>query len=64
MLAAKAASFAALCFVLVPCVLLFCGLISLEGVKWNALLGTIGWFVTTPLWMGRGLGPDADQVQV
>ena len=36
-----------------PCLLYFAGGIGLETVQWLALLGTIGWFVATPVWMGR-----------
>lgn len=60
----KVISLVALGLVVVPCVLFFTGAIALGAVKWLALLGTIGWFIFTPLWMSRKLPVDADQVEI
>ena len=61
---AKIASLITLGFVVVPCLLYFAGVIGLDGVKWTALVGTIGWFIATPLWMGRELPLDAKEVEI
>ena len=47
-----------------PSGLYFAGVMGHEGVKWAALIGTIAWFVATPLWMGRNLKPDATEVEI
>lgn len=60
----KAASLVALVLTVVPSLLYVTGAIDLALVKWIAFVGTIVWFTVTPLWMGRQLGPDADQVQL
>jgi len=62
--ALKLASLLALLLVITPCLLYFGNLIGLSAVKWLALAGTIAWFIATPLWMGRDLQPDDDQVQI
>jgi hypothetical protein len=59
----KIASFIALSLVIFPCLLYFTGAITLGAVKWSALVGTIAWFVATPLWMSRGLPVDASEVE-
>ena len=61
---AKLASFTALGLVTIPCWLYFAGGMGLEGVKWLALVGTIGWFIATPLWMSRELPADAREVEI
>lgn len=61
---AKTASLITLGLVIVPCVFYFAGLIGLESVKWTALIGTFGWFLATPMWMGRGLPLDAREVEI
>jgi hypothetical protein len=61
---AKIASLITLSLVIVPCLLYFAGMIELAAVKWTALVGTIGWFIATPLWMGRKLPIDAGQVEI
>jgi len=33
--------------------LLLAGTLDLTTVHWMAWLGTIGWFASTPAWMGR-----------
>jgi len=60
----KIISLIALGLVIIPSLLHFGGTIGLDAVKWAALVGTIGWFIATPIWMGRKLDPDADQVQI
>lgn len=44
--------------VVLPSLLFMFSLVSLPSVKWVALIGTIAWFATAPLWIGRG-EPDA-----
>ena len=61
---AKIASLVTLSFVIVPCLLLFMGIIGLGAVKITALVGTIGWFVATPMWMSRELPVDASEVEI
>ena len=46
-------SLVALATTLLPGFLFFGGVIEHDMVKWLALLGTIVWFVVTPMWMGR-----------
>ena len=60
---AKIISLIALSLVIIPCLLFFSGAIGLAAVKWTALVGTIGWFVTTPMWMGLKLPVDASEVE-
>lgn len=61
---AKIASLIFLSLVVVPCLLFFFGSISLAAVKTAALIGTVGWFATCPLWMGRALNVDAGEVEI
>jgi len=61
---AKIASVITLSLVIIPCLLCFAGMIGLEAVKWTALVGTIGWFIATPMWMGRELPIDAKEVEI
>ncbi len=49
----QAISFVALAATIIPCVLYFAEILELNTVKSLALLGTIGWFIATPVWMGR-----------
>ena len=60
----RVASFVALLLTIVPCLLFMSETLSLDTAKWTALAGTIIWFAVTPLWMGRSLVPDADQVRI
>ena len=46
-------SWISLAATILPSVLFLSGDLSLERSKWILLLATIGWFVVTPLWMGR-----------
>ena len=57
-------SLAALVLILVPGLLYLAGGVALAPVKAIALLGTVLWFLATPLWMGRKLPVDADQVEI
>lgn len=61
---AKIISLITLGLVIVPCLLHFMGMIGLDTVKITALVGTVGWFVTTPMWMGRQLSVDASEVEI
>ena len=61
---AKIISLVSLTLVVIPCMLYFAGMIGLPMVKWTALLGTTGWFVTTPIWMSRKLQVDASEVEI
>jgi hypothetical protein len=61
---AKIVSLITLSLVIVPCLLLFAGVIELDAVKWTAFAGTIGWFIATPLWMSRKLPVDAAEVEI
>ncbi len=62
--AAKLTSLIALAATIVPTLLYFGGLIGHDAVKWMALLGTIVWFVVTPIWMGRELPIDSTEVEI
>ena len=61
---AKLVSFVALCATVVPCLLYFAGGVGHDAVKWTALAGTVVWFISTPLWMGRELPLDAAEVEI
>jgi hypothetical protein len=61
---AKFASLATLGLVTVPCLLFLAGAIGHEAVKWAALVGTIGWYIATPMWMSRELPADAGEVEI
>lgn len=50
---AQVISLITIALVIVPCLLLFGGMLGLEAVKLSALVGTIGWFIATPFWMSR-----------
>jgi hypothetical protein len=60
----KIASLVSLLLVVVPCLLFIAGSVNLSVVKWTALVGTIGWFIATPLWMSRDLSADASEVEM
>jgi hypothetical protein len=57
-------SLVSLALVAVPSVVYFAGGIELPLVKTLALVGTLGWFASTPLWIGRAAEVDDDQVQI
>lgn len=61
---AKYASLVTLGLVIIPCGLYWAGMLQLETVKWIAFVGTIGWFIATPLWMGHQTAVDASQVEI
>ena len=61
---AKIASLIFLGLVIVPCLLQFMGMIGLDAVKSTALVGTVGWFIATPMWMSRELPVDAGEVEI
>ena len=44
---------------IVPSVVYFCGWIDLRDMQWLMFVATVGWFVATPLWMGRERTPRA-----
>lgn len=46
-------SWISLAATILPSIFFLAGDVSLEQSKWMLLLATIGWFVVTPLWMGR-----------
>ena len=50
---AKLVSLIALAVTVFPSVLYFLGIVDGEPMKWISLVGTIAWFIATPLWMGR-----------
>jgi len=60
----KLLSLVALAVTLVPSLLFFLGKIDQSTMNGIMLGGTIFWFVVTPMWMGRTLPVDADQVQI
>lgn len=61
---ARAVSLIALVATIVPSMLFFLGILSHDVVKWTALAGTVFWFVSTPVWMGRELPIDAAEVEI
>ncbi len=60
----KILSLVALVITILPSLLYVNSILSLDTLKWLSLAGTLVWFVVTPLWMGRTLGPDSDQVRI
>ena len=63
-IAAKIVSGIALLATIVPSTLLFIGATEHDVVKAAALVGTIVWFIATPIWMGRQLPVDAAEVEI
>ncbi|MCM2370420.1 hypothetical protein [Aporhodopirellula aestuarii] len=63
-LALKIVSAVAIALVTIPSVLYFTGTMAPETVKTIALVGTVVWFIATPLWMGRELPIDADNIEI
>lgn len=49
----KTVSLIMLGLVIVPCLLFFFGMLGSDAMKLTALVGTIGWFIATPMWIGR-----------
>lgn len=60
----KIVSLVGLAATVVPCLLYFVGAISHDAVKLLALIGTIVWFIATPLWMSRKAEVDDAEVQI
>ena len=60
----KIVSLLALGMVIAPCLLYYLGLVDLGVVKSFAIVGTIGWFIATPMWMSRDLPIDAAEVEI
>ncbi len=58
------ASLIALAATIVPSLLYFAGLIGHDAVNVAALVGTIAWFIVTPIWMGRTASIDDQEVQI
>lgn len=50
---AKYVSWIGLVLVIAPSLLALAGAITADAVKWPALAGTLVWFVSAALWMGR-----------
>jgi len=46
-------SICSLMLTLIPAILVFNGLITLDMNKTLMLIGTIGWFITAPYWMNK-----------
>jgi hypothetical protein len=61
---AKLVSGIALLATIVPSALFFAGIVEHSAVKITALVGSIMWFVSTPMWMGRELRADAAEVEI
>ena len=49
----KLASLIALVVTVTPSLLYFQGMLDAEPMKWISLVGTIAWFIATPMWMGK-----------
>jgi len=61
---AKVVSLITLGLVIGPSLLHFMGMIGLDTVKFAAIVGTVGWFIATPMWMSRELPVDASEVEI
>ncbi len=60
----KLVSWVGLAATVVPCLLYYFNAIDLGAVKAITLVGTLVWFVATPLWMGRQLDPASHEVEI
>ena len=60
----KIVSLVALAATIVPCLLYFGGMLGHEAVKVLALIGTIVWFIATPMWMSRKLTVADKEVEI
>ena len=60
----KIVSLVALLATLVPCLLYFGGILGHDAVKILALIGTIVWFIATPMWMSRKLSVADSEVEI
>jgi uncharacterized membrane protein len=63
-MALRSISLVALAATIVPSFLYVAGRLTLDGVMWAALIGTVVWFVVTPLWMDRKREVDDAEVQI
>jgi hypothetical protein len=61
---AKIGSLVALAVTILPSLLYLAGAIPHDAAKWGTFVGTILWFIVTPLWMGRELPVDAGEVEI
>ena len=50
----QAISWISLAGTIVPSALYLIGRVNLEQSKWLLLVATFVWFITAPLWIGRG----------
>lgn len=60
----KLVSLVALATTILPCLLYFVGVIGHDTVKSLALMGTIVWFIATPMWMSRELSVADSEVEI
>lgn len=60
----KLVSLVALAATLVPSLLYLTGALSHDVVGWTAIVGTVVWFATAPLWMDRTPKVDDAEVQI
>jgi len=61
---AKVVSLLALAATIGPSLVYFVGGIDHSTVKMATLVGTIVWFIATPMWMSRKLPVDAKHVEI
>jgi len=61
---AKVGSLVALAITILPSLLYLTGTIPHDAAKWCTFIGTLLWFIVTPLWMGRELPVDAAEVEI
>lgn len=60
----KIVSLVALAATIVPCLLYFVGMLGHDAVRMLALIGTIVWFIATPMWMSRKLSVADKEVEI
>lgn len=60
----KIVSLIALAATLVPSLLYLAGATTHDVVLWSAIVGTVAWFATTPLWMDRTRQIDDAEVEI
>lgn len=63
-LIAKLVSLVGLIATIAPSVLAFAGMIGVNQVPVPTLIGTVVWFIATPIWMGREVPLDAKEVEI
>jgi hypothetical protein len=61
---AKLASWIGLAATAAPCLLFYFNAIDLNAMKTITLIGTLVWFIATPIWMGRESDPAATEVEI